>query len=87
VPSTVSVTRSPSQRALPVPGGFFGSAFVLGTPEFPLAAIPLQDMIAKAEAGTYQAGPARVLGFGELAEAHRIMEAGTAGGKMVATVD
>ena len=66
---------------------FYGSAFVLGTADFPLAAIPLQDMIARAEAGRYQAEPARVFGFGELPEAHRIMEAGTAGGKMVATVD
>ena len=65
---------------------FYGSAFVLGTADFPLAAIPLQDMIARAEAGRYQAEPARVFGFGELPEAHRIMEAGTAGGKMVATV-
>jgi len=38
-------------------------------------------------AGTYQARPARVFGFGELPEAHRIMEAGTAGGKMAAAVD
>jgi NADPH:quinone reductase len=66
---------------------FYGSAFVLGTADFPLDAIPLQEMIAKAEAGTYQARPSRVYGFGELPEAHRIMEAGTAGGKMVATVD
>jgi len=66
---------------------FYGSAFVLGTADFPLDAIPLQEMIAKAEAGTYQATPARVFGFGELPEAHRIMEAGTAGGKMAATVD
>ena len=66
---------------------FYGSAFVLGTADFPLDAIPLQEMIAKAEVGTYQARPARVFGFGELPEAHRIMEAGTAGGKMAAAVD
>jgi NADPH:quinone reductase-like Zn-dependent oxidoreductase len=66
---------------------FFGSAFVLGTADFPLSAVPLQDMVARAEAGRYQAGPSRVFGFGELPEAHRIMEAGTAGGKMVAAVD
>jgi len=66
---------------------FYGSAFVLGTADFPLAAVPLQEMIAKAEAGAYQAKPSRVFGFGELPEAHRVMEAGTAGGKMVATVD
>jgi len=66
---------------------FYGSAFVLGTADFPLAAVPLQEMIAKAEAGAYQAKPSRVFGFGELPEAHRIMEAGTAGGKMAAAVD
>jgi len=66
---------------------FYGSAFVLGTADFPLAAVPLQEMIATAEAGAYQAKPSRVFGFGELPEAHRVMEAGTAGGKMVATVD
>ena len=66
---------------------FYGSAFVLGTADFPLAAIPLQEMIDKAEEGTYQARPSRVFGFGDLPGAHQIMEAGTAGGKMVATVD
>jgi NADPH:quinone reductase len=28
---------------------FFGSAFVLGTADFPLAAVPLQEMVARAE--------------------------------------
>lgn len=66
---------------------FYGSAFVLGTKEFPLADIPLADMIAKAEAGTYQAKPARVFRFEEIAEAHRVMEAGQAGGKIVVAVN
>jgi NADPH:quinone reductase len=66
---------------------FYGSAFVLGSKEFPLADIPLADMIAKAEAGTYQAKPARVFRFDEIVEAHRVMEAGQAGGKMVVAVD
>jgi NADPH:quinone reductase-like Zn-dependent oxidoreductase len=39
---------------------FYGSAFVLGTDDFPLTDIPLQEMITKAEAGRYQAKPARV---------------------------
>jgi len=39
---------------------FYGSAFVLGTEQFPLADIPLQQMIAKAEAGRYKAKPTRV---------------------------
>ena len=65
---------------------FYGSAFVLGTEEFPLTAIPLAEMIAKAEAGRYQAKPARVFGFDDIAEAHHVMEQGLAGGKMVVAV-
>ena len=65
---------------------FYGSAFVLGTEEFPLAEIPLADMIAKAEAGGYRARPARVFGFDEIVEAHRVMEEGAAVGKMVVAV-
>jgi NADPH:quinone reductase len=65
---------------------FYGSAFVLGTERFPLAEIPLAAMIATAEAGRYQAKPVRVFGFGEIAEAHRAMEAGSAAGKMVVAV-
>ena len=60
---------------------------MLGAKEFPLADIPLADMIAKAEAGTYQAKPARVFRFDEIVEAHRVMEAGQAGGKMVVAVN
>ena len=65
---------------------FYGSAFVLGSAEFPLTEIPLTDMIAKAEAGVYQAKPARVFRFHEIVEAHRLLDAGLAGGKMVVTV-
>jgi NADPH:quinone reductase len=65
---------------------FYGSAFVLGTDEFPLADIPLQQMITKAEAGRYQAKPARVFGFDEIIQAHRAMEEGLAAGKMVVAV-
>jgi NADPH2:quinone reductase len=65
---------------------FYGSAFVLGSADFPLTEIPLTDMIAKAEAGVYQAKPARVFRFDEIVEAHRLLDAGLAGGKMVVTV-
>jgi NADPH:quinone reductase len=65
---------------------FYGSAFVLGTEEFPLAEIPLADIIARAEAGRYQAKPVRVFGFDQIVEAHRVMEEGTAAGKMVVAV-
>jgi NADPH:quinone reductase len=65
---------------------FYGSAFVLGTDEFPLTEIPLTQMIANAETGVYQAKPARVFGFDDIAEAHRVMESGLAGGKMTVSV-
>ncbi|MGW6982194.1 zinc-binding dehydrogenase [Streptomyces sp. NPDC054932] len=38
---------------------FFGSAFVLGTPAFPLTGVPLEEMYAKVEAGVLQARSAR----------------------------
>jgi len=43
-------------------------------------------MIAEAEAGRHKAKPARVFGFGEIVQAHRVMEQGQAVGKMVVAV-
>ena len=65
---------------------FYGSAFVLGTDGFPLADIPLQQLIDNAEAGRYKAKPVRVFGFDEIVQAHRVMEEGQAAGKMVVTM-
>ena len=61
---------------------FFGS-FVFGTPGFPLSDVPLQEIAQQAAAGKLKAKPSRVFGFEEIREAHRVMEAGEAGGKMV----
>jgi NADPH2:quinone reductase len=61
---------------------FFGS-FEVGTPAFPISAVPFAEIVANVEAGVYQAKPARVFGFEEIAEAHRVMESGQAGGKLV----
>ncbi|GAA4834751.1 zinc-binding dehydrogenase [Kitasatospora terrestris] len=66
---------------------FFGSAFALGTPDFPLSSIPFDSILAKVESGTLRARPVRVFGFEEIVEAHRAMESGAATGKMVVTVD
>lgn len=63
---------------------FFGS-FEVGTPAYPISAIPFQQIVANAEAGVYQAKPARVFPFEEIAEAQRVMEASQAGGKLVVT--
>jgi NADPH2:quinone reductase len=61
---------------------FFGS-FMFGAPAFPTSEIPLQTIIERVEAGTYKAKPARVFRFEEIREAHRLMEAGAANGKIV----
>jgi NADPH:quinone reductase len=61
---------------------FFGS-FVFGAPGFPLSDVPLQEIARQVAAGRLKAKPARVFGFEEIREAHRVMEANEAGGKMV----
>jgi NADPH:quinone reductase-like Zn-dependent oxidoreductase len=61
---------------------FFGS-FVFGTPGFPLSDVPLQKIAEDVGAGRLKAKPSRVFGFDDIREAHRVMEANEAGGKMV----
>jgi len=80
VPDFLPIADMPSG----VQFSFFGS-FEIGTPAYPISAIPFQEIVAKAEAGTYQAKPARVFAFEEIADAHRLMDAGQAGGKLVVT--
>jgi NADPH:quinone reductase-like Zn-dependent oxidoreductase len=67
---------------------FYGSAFVLGSASYPLAEIPFAELFDAAAKGELQPGPARTFGFtaAELTEAHRLMESGTAGGKLVVVV-
>ncbi|UGS89691.1 zinc-binding dehydrogenase [Ralstonia wenshanensis] len=69
----------PSGRHL----SFFGSAFVYGTPEYPLTDIPFQRIVDLVEAGVLRARPAQVFAFDDIQSAHRVLDAGTAGGKMV----
>ena len=61
---------------------FFGS-FVFGTPGFPLSDVPLQAIAEEVAAGRLKAKPARVFGFDEIREAHRVLEANEAKGKLV----
>jgi NADPH:quinone reductase-like Zn-dependent oxidoreductase len=61
---------------------FFGS-FVFGTPGFALSDVPLQAIAADVAGGRLDAKPSRVFSFDEIREAHRVMEANEAGGKMV----
>jgi NADPH:quinone reductase len=61
---------------------FFGS-FVFGTPGFALSDVPLQAIAADVAAGRLNAKPSRVFSFDEIREAHRVMEANEANGKLV----
>lgn len=65
---------------------FFGS-FVFGTPGFPLSDVPLQDIARQVAEGKLDATPSHVFSFDQIHEAHRMMEAGEAGGKMVVVMD
>src|SRR3954453_5347490 len=65
---------------------FFGS-FVFGTPGFPLSDVPLRQIAEDVAAGRLEAKPSRVFRFEEIREAHRVMEANEAGGKIVVVHD
>ena len=83
-PLTVEpIFQIPSGRHFTV----FASALVTGSAEFPLSEIPLQTIVDRVAAGEYKAQPARVFRFDQIQEAHRVMEAGTATGKLVVTLD
>lgn len=64
----------------------FASAFVLGDDYFPTTDVPLQEIVDKASRGVFNAKPARVFQFDQIVEAHRLMEAGRADGKLVVEV-
>jgi len=65
---------------------FFASV-MYGQPDYPLTAVPLQDIVERVERGVYHARPVRVFSFDELPDAHRLMESNQAAGKLVAVVD
>src|SRR5437660_448196 len=65
---------------------FFGS-FVFGTPGFPLSDVPLQSIANCVAARPYKAKPSPVFNVEQIREAHRVMEANQAKGKMVVVVD
>jgi NADPH:quinone reductase len=65
----------------------FFASFVFGTPGFPLSDVPLQRIAADAAAGRLDVKPVRIFRFDEIREAHRVMEANEARGKMVVVHD
>ncbi len=64
---------------------FFGS-FNFGMPDFPLDDVPMQTIVDLAEQGVYKGRPAQVFSLAQLPEAHALMEANEAGGKLVVVV-
>lgn len=69
--------------------GVHFSSFVswsFGTPECPLSDIPFQTIIDRVASGAYRAKPAKVLGFEDIQEAHRLLETNEVGGKIVVRV-
>ncbi|PYH88434.1 alcohol dehydrogenase zinc-binding domain protein [Aspergillus ellipticus CBS 707.79] len=73
------------QMASGVHFSFFGS-FVFGSPEFPLSGVPLQSVVQMVANKKFKAEPSRVFKFEEISEAHRVMEANEAKGKLVVVV-
>lgn len=65
----------------------FFASFHFGTPGFPLSDVPLQQIAEKVAAGRFKAKPSRTFKFTEVREAHRVMEANEARGKMVVVVE
>jgi NADPH:quinone reductase-like Zn-dependent oxidoreductase len=76
------VFQIPSGTSLSV----FASALATGTPEFPLSEIPFQTIVDLVAQGVYRARPAKIFPFEEIQAAHRLMESGEAGGKIVVKV-
>jgi NADPH:quinone reductase-like Zn-dependent oxidoreductase len=64
----------------------FFASFLLGSKDYPLARVPLQMMVNKAERGVYRAKPVKVFEFEQLPDAHRLMESNQANGKIVVTI-
>ncbi|KAI0100719.1 alcohol dehydrogenase zinc-binding domain protein [Hypoxylon sp. NC0597] len=56
---------------------------VLGTPDFSLSEIPLQDIARKIEKGAWDAKPAKVFVYKDIHNAHRMLDSHDAGGKIV----
>lgn len=65
----------------------FFAGFHFGLPDFPLSDVPLAQIAEKAAAGRFKAKPSRIFKFEDIREAHRVMEANEANGKIVVVHD
>lgn len=56
---------------------------ILGSAEFPISRVPLQEIVRKVENGEWDAKPARVFEYGDIRNAHVALDSNGAGGKLV----
>ncbi|HEC18284.1 MAG TPA: alcohol dehydrogenase [Gammaproteobacteria bacterium] len=61
----------------------FFASFMLGTRNFPLSDIPMQEIVDRVSRRKYQAKPAHIFQFNAIGKAHEMMEANRAAGKIV----
>jgi NADPH:quinone reductase-like Zn-dependent oxidoreductase len=64
----------------------FYASFMLGTKDYPLSDIPMQEIVDDAARGAYKAKPVKVMRFEQIPDAHRLVESNGAGGKIVVVV-
>ena len=56
---------------------------MLGTPEFPMSGIPLQDLVQKIESGAWDAKPTYIFDHKDIKKGHELLDSHNAGGKIV----
>ena len=56
---------------------------VLGSPDFPLSAIPLQNIVKKLEKGEWDAKPTHAFEYKDIRKGHEMLDSHNAGGKIV----
>jgi len=56
---------------------------VLGSDDFPVSGIPLQEIVQKLEKGAWDAKPTHVFEYDDIHSAHRMLDSHAAGGKIV----
>lgn len=55
----------------------------LGTSDFPLSDVPLQEIVRRVEEGDWSTKPSHIYDFAHIHEAHRMFDSGQANGKLV----
>jgi NADPH:quinone reductase-like Zn-dependent oxidoreductase len=56
---------------------------VLGSPEFPMSAVPLQEIVSRIQNGGWNAKPTHVFDHHDIKRAHEVLDSHEAGGKIV----